>query len=99
MMKVWGVTLQASYGLVLPGQENHQRQVHVIVCTKSQKRAVELINATRFGYGNITLGFFRTYGSETGNKVQLDTANNQEGVWWAPLDGKHRNEYTKAEPR
>lgn len=97
-MKVWGVTLQAPSSFVLPGAERHQRQVRVIVCAKSQKRAVELINATRFG-SNITLGFFRAYGGETGNAVQLATANGHEGVWWAPLDGKHREEYTKAEPR
>lgn len=97
-MKVWGVTLQAYQSLVIPGCKNHQRQVRVIVCAKSQKRAVELINNTRFGR-HITLGFFRTYGSETGNEIQLRTANNTEGVWWAPLDGKHRDEYKKAELR
>jgi hypothetical protein len=98
-VKVWGVTLQAYYDLVIPGAEHHQRQVCVIVCAKSQKRAVELINATRFGHGNVTLGFFRTYGGETGNAIQLATANGQEGVWWAPLDGEYRNTYTRAEPR
>lgn len=97
-MKVWGLTLQAYHDLVIPGAERHQRQVRVIVCANSQKRAVELLNATRLG-SRVTLGFFRTYGGETGNKIQLDTANGQEGVWWAPLDNKHRDAYTKAESR
>lgn len=95
-MKVWGVTLQAHHGLVIPGAQHHQRQVRVIVCTKSQKRAVELLNATRLG-SNVSLGFFRNYGGQTGNKIQIDTANGQEGVWWAPLDGAHRETYAKAE--
>ena len=36
-------------------------------------------NGTRFGY-NGTLGFLRTYGGETANKIALATANGQEGV-------------------
>jgi hypothetical protein len=97
-VKVWAITLQAYHGLVLPGQAAHNRQVRVIVCAKSQKRAVELINATRFG-GNLSLGHFRDFGSGTGNAVQLATANGQEGVWWASLDGRFRDQYTKAELR
>ena len=97
MMKVWSTVLVAYHGLVIPGCENHQRQVRVIVCAKSQKRAVEVLSATRVGRG-VTLGYLRTYGSRTGNEIQLRTASYTEGVWWAPLDGPHREEYTKAEP-
>ena len=79
-MKVWGTTCVVPFDV--PGNAAHNQQARVIVCACSQKRAVEVVNALGFGYE--TLSGFRAWWDETGNAVELATANGREGVWYAP---------------
>ena len=66
-MTTWGTT-------VMPPSEwgAESRQVRVIVNAKTQKAAVEALNAT--GIGNMTAHHLRTYGAPTGNPIEVAVA-------------------------
>ena len=61
------------------GGNTHQRnkQVRTIVCAKTKKRALELLKDYL-----ISSNYFNNYWCETGNKTELEIANNEEGVWF-----------------
>lgn len=90
-MKVWGSTEVVGNAVPLPGQPKHNTQARVIVCARSQKRAVELLDCTVRGPRSVAA--FRAWWGETHNPIELATAAGNEGVWYAPLDGPHRSEF------
>lgn len=68
--KVWGLRIQ-----------DRGQDARLIVRATSQKKALELLHQA--GYRNISLGYFRDYGSITGNKQELAAAT-ETGVWITP---------------
>lgn len=90
-MKVWGDTCQVTVPM-----PDGSTQARVIVCARSQKRAVELLNNSIVA-GYVTISTLRTWWAETGNEVELATAANREGVWYAPdVGGSASREFKRA---
>ena len=80
-LKVWSHT--TTIMRKVPG---HHNLAMVLVKTSSQKRAVEILNASKLIAGYETLGGFRNYWTETGNTRSLEVAAtiDGEGLWYVP---------------
>jgi hypothetical protein len=77
------------YGMMF---QRGPKQVRTIVAARSQKAAVEALNAAGLP---VSLHLFRTYSAETGNKTELATATEEGVVYYAP--DRHGSEYRRWE--
>lgn len=79
--KVWSHTTTITRRV--PG---HHNLAMVLVKAISQKRAVEILNASGLVAGYETIGGFRGYWTETSNARSLEVAAavDGEGLWYVP---------------